>query len=97
MPTSNLEKSATSRRLFMGTAAVAAASYSRILGANERVHLGLIGCGDRGRGDMGNFIKTGNVDVAALCDVYAANIDRAKTAPAPRTPRPSATTASCWR
>jgi predicted dehydrogenase len=79
MPASNLEKSATSRRLFIGAATASAASYSRILGANDRVRLGLIGCGSRGTGDMGNFIRAGNVDVAALCDVYAANIDRAKS------------------
>ena len=59
-----------------------ALSYSRVLGANDRVQLGLIGCGERGRSDMGNFVKAGNVDVVALCDIYAAQIDRAKqTAP----------------
>jgi predicted dehydrogenase len=69
------------RRAFLGgVTAMTALSYSRVMGANERVQLGLIGCGERGRGDMGNFIKAGNVDVAALCDVYAAQIDRAKSA-----------------
>jgi predicted dehydrogenase len=53
-------------------------SYSRIYGANERVQLGLIGAGSRGRGDMGNFVRTGTVDVAAVCDVYAAQIDLVK-------------------
>jgi predicted dehydrogenase len=53
-------------------------SYSRIYGANERVQLGLIGAGVRGRGDMGNFVRTGTVDVAAVCDVYAAQIDLVK-------------------
>jgi len=79
MPTSTFEKSTTSRRLFLGAATVSAAAYSRILGANDRVQLGLIGAGSRGTGDMGNFVRAGNVDVAALCDVYAANLDRAKT------------------
>ena len=75
------------RRAFLtGVTAVTAASYSRIMGANERVQLGLIGCGSRGVGDMGNFIKLGTVDVTAVCDVYASQIDRAKqSAPNART------------
>ena len=35
--------------------AATALSYSRVYGANERIQLGLIGCGERGRYDMGNF------------------------------------------
>ena len=75
------------RRAFLtGVTAVTAASYSRIMGANERVQLGLIGCGSRGVGDMGNFIKLGTVDVTAVCDIYASQIDRAKqSAPNART------------
>lgn len=75
-------ESSTSRRdLFRlaGGAALAfsAGSYSRILGANDRIQLGLIGCGGRGRGVMETFIKTDQVDVKAVCDVYGAQIDRA--------------------
>jgi len=56
-----------------------AASYSRILGANERVNLGLVGAGERGRHVMGLFQKTDQVNVTAVCDVYAEMIDRAKS------------------
>src|SRR5579885_279603 len=67
------------RRAFLrGAAAVGALSYSRILGANDRVQLGLIGCGERGRHDMGTFLRTGTVDVVALCDIWGTNLDRAK-------------------
>jgi predicted dehydrogenase len=71
------------RRAFLrGVTAATALSYSRVFGANDRVQLGLIGCGERGRSDMGKFIKAGNTDVVALCDIYGAQIDRAKqTAP----------------
>jgi predicted dehydrogenase len=70
------------RGVTTGATALTALSYSRVMGANERVQLGLIGAGERGRGDMGNFVKTGTVDVAAVCDVYAVQIDKVKqTAP----------------
>ena len=58
--------------------AATALSYSRVYGANERLQLGLIGCGERGRYDMGNFVKTGTVEVTALCDIWGAQIDKAK-------------------
>ena len=54
-----------------------AASYTRVWGANERVNLGLIGCGGRGVGVMGTFQKSERVNVTAVCDVYAERIDRA--------------------
>jgi predicted dehydrogenase len=75
------------RRAFLrGVTAATALSYSRVFGANDRVQLGLIGCGERGRSDMGKFIKAGNTDVVALCDIYGAQTDRAKqTAPNART------------
>jgi predicted dehydrogenase len=62
-----------------GTAAIAwtAASYSRILGANDKINLGLIGCGGRGVGVLGTFQKTESVNVTAVCDVYATRVDRA--------------------
>jgi hypothetical protein len=56
-----------------------ALSYGRILGANSRVNLGLIGSGERGRHVLGQFQKTGQVDVTAVCDVYAEMIDKATT------------------
>jgi predicted dehydrogenase len=67
------------RRTFIGGAtALTALSYSRVMGANERVQLGVIGCGERGRSDMNVFLKAGPVDVTAVCDIYAAQIDKAK-------------------
>ena len=84
------------RRAFLrGVTAATALSYSRVFGANDRVQLGLIGCGERGRSDMGKFIKAGNTDVVALCDIYGAQIGHAPNKPRP-TPGPSPTTARCW-
>jgi len=65
------------RNFLRGASALTALSYARVKGANDRIQLGLIGCGDRGRYDMGNFQKA-NVDVVALCDIYAAQIQQAR-------------------
>jgi len=68
------------RDLFRRTGALAlsAASYARVLGAADRVRLGLIGCGGRGRSVMGAFQKNASVDVTAVCDVYSPRIDQAQ-------------------
>ena len=64
-----------------GTAAIAwsAASYGRVLGANDRINLGLIGAGGRGRGVMGTFQKTTQVNFTAVCDVFGERVDQAQT------------------
>ncbi len=63
------------RDLFRATAmATTAASYSRVMGANDRPRLGIIGCGRRGAYIMDKFQQQ-SVQVAAVCDVYAAKVD----------------------
>ena len=66
------------RRRFASTAASAALSYSRILGANDRVRVGLIGSGGRGTYIARYAKEFGNVDIAALCDAYEPRIDAAR-------------------
>lgn len=66
------------RRSLQALAGLTAASYSRVMGANDRISLGLIGCGGRGVGVMGTFLNTKQVDVTAVCDVYGARIDQAQ-------------------
>jgi predicted dehydrogenase len=61
------------RELFRTTfavGAVSALSARRVLGANGRVRMGLIGSGGRGREDWGNFLKQADVEPIAVCDVY---------------------------
>ena len=76
-----------SRREFFRTAtrvasttavAVSAASYSRVLGANNSLNMGIIGAGDRGTHDMSVFLNHPDVRFSAVCDIYGAHIDRAK-------------------
>ena len=75
------ESSLTRRNLLRtaaGAAAVTASSYNRILGANNRIQLGLIGCGGRGRYVMETFTKTDQVEVPAVCDVWPERSQLAK-------------------
>jgi predicted dehydrogenase len=43
-----------------------AASAARVVGANERINLGLIGCGGRGRWIMQNMVKPANANTALV-------------------------------
>ncbi len=67
MKTKNL-----SRRQF-GKLTTAGAAFSlipgRVMGANEKLNLAIIGCGGMGGGDGMNANGTGMVNVVALCDV----------------------------
>jgi hypothetical protein len=65
----------SSRRKFIARTGVGAAgltftaaSWSNVLGANDRVRLGVIGTGNRGGDVMSVFQKESDVEVAALCD-----------------------------
>ena len=68
----------TTRVAGSGAAALTAASYARILGANERVNLGVIGVGDRGTHVMSLFQNSPAIQVVAVCDIYGAKINAAK-------------------
>ncbi len=55
-----------SRRVFMATAASAA----RVMGANDRVRLGVIGNGGRGQHLIRMAKAAGGAEIAALCDAW---------------------------
>ena len=84
-----------SRRSFLGktSAAIAgaaiasgsssslnAASYKRIMGANDRINIGFLGCGARGNGHQ-NMVKMSekekNLGVVAVCDIWKINREKA--------------------
>ncbi len=50
----------------------------RALGANDRVIVGLIGCGGRGRYVAGLMREAPGVEFAAAADVYLPNAERAR-------------------
>ncbi len=70
-----------SARMAAGTAiGTTALSYSRILGANDRISLGHIGIGNRGRGLDSIVAKlkgTHNVEMTAVCDLWSVNREKA--------------------
>jgi predicted dehydrogenase len=63
--------------LRLGGAAFTAASYSRILGANDRINLGWIGAGDRGAYVCKVFHDTKQVDVTAVAEIWGDKLDKA--------------------
>ena len=84
------------RRTFLqqtiGSAAWVAASGlmapGRILGANERIGIGLIGAGSRGQEIFRAALRCPNVEGVAIADVYTRRLEEAKAiAPAAKTVR----------
>lgn len=65
-----------SRRSFLASS-VTAASAARVLGANDRVRIGIIGAGDRGSYLMGQANKAGGIQWVAVCDAWDVRRDRA--------------------
>lgn len=61
-----------------GAGLLTAKSYARVIGANERIQLGIIGSGGRGRSVMGSFRKFADqCEFIHVCDVYEPNINAA--------------------
>jgi predicted dehydrogenase len=62
------------RRTFHQTAAaglLTAASAARVYGANDRIRLGFIGVGNRGDQVLDAFLAHKDMEVVAVCDIYA--------------------------
>src|SRR5215813_613485 len=88
-----MTKEKIERRQFMKQAALAGASIwlaasvqRRVLGANDRVRVGVIGCGARGQEDLREVLKLPNVEFVAAADVYTRRHEEARQlAPAVKT------------
>ncbi len=71
-----LSAQATRRGFLGGMTALTAASYNRVLGANDRVGIGFIGFGLIGKQHIANFKKSfPDVDRVAMCDVYKPRLE----------------------
>lgn len=71
----------TSRRQAIQATALTAISYSRILGANDRIGIGLIGCGDRGINALMKgaipFKEETQIEFRAVCDIWTQHREKA--------------------
>ncbi|HKE21111.1 MAG TPA: Gfo/Idh/MocA family oxidoreductase [Bryobacteraceae bacterium] len=80
-------KEGVARRSFLVSTATAigtsALSYGRIIGANDRISLGHVGVGNRGR-ELASVIaglrRSHNVEMTAVCDLWRVNRERAMEA-----------------
>ncbi len=72
-----------SRRNFLGKMAsglAVAAAPGSVLGANERIRLGIIGAGDRGMQIVREAIACPNTEFVAFADIYTKRFERALSA-----------------
>ncbi len=68
----------TRRDFARGAGLATALSYSRILGANDRVRLGFIGLGNRGDQVHDAFLEHGDAQTVAVCDLREDYMDWAE-------------------
>src|SRR3989440_12165931 len=66
------------KRSALGTAAMLAYPPSRVLGANDRVHIGMIGAGGRGQELLKQVLEVPNAQLVAIADIYTRSRDQAK-------------------
>src|SRR5258706_9672978 len=64
-----------------GVLAIGGLTSQTVLGANDRINFGVIGCGGMGTGHVNSLVKRSdadNIKVVGVCDVYQRRITRAK-------------------
>lgn len=71
------------KQSFLGAGALSLATAWRVpaIGANDRIRIGVIGCGGQGTGHVSSLVDRGekdNVRVVAVADVYQRRVNRAK-------------------
>ena len=64
----------------LGTAAFLAYPPARVLGANDRVRVGMIGVGGRGQELLSQVLELRNVQLVAIADIYSRRREEAKKA-----------------
>ncbi len=71
-----------SRRRFMGAATAAAITATAAMKStaqpNQKIRIGMVGTGNRGRELLRELVSIDNVDIAAICDDYAPHLDEGR-------------------
>src|SRR5579871_2813476 len=65
------------RDLFKRAALAGAFAGQTRAAANDRIEVGVIGCGGMGRMDLADFQKQPDAEIVAVCDVYQRNLEEA--------------------
>src|SRR5688572_16647692 len=70
----------STRRTFIqaGAAMAVGAQANRILGANDRINVAVIGLGGRGTNHVDSYVKIETAQLAGLCDVNQAALEKAQ-------------------
>ena len=68
------------RATVAGAGLAVASAPAGARGANDRVRIGVIGAGRMGMGNLEDFAKQPDAEIAAVCDVYQPNLDAAAKA-----------------
>jgi predicted dehydrogenase len=66
------------KQVALGSAALLALPSSRVLGANDRVRVGMIGVGGRGQDLLKQVLAVPNAQLVAIADIYTRRRDEAK-------------------
>jgi predicted dehydrogenase len=64
----------------LGTAALVTYPHARVLGANDRVRVGMIGVGNRGQDLLEEVLAVPNIQLVAIADIYSRRRDEARKA-----------------
>jgi predicted dehydrogenase len=66
------------KQAVLGSGVLLAYPHSRVLGASDRVRVGMIGVGDRGQDLLGEVLMVPNIQLVAIADIYSRRHDEAR-------------------
>ena len=96
-----LKTSAAAAAALTAPKSVDAATRRRAIGANDRIRIGVIGCGDRGRNahmkGLYKHVKETNFEIVALSDPWRVALENANGMVKEWMPSSLSLTVTCWK